>query len=159
MVFTLAPVGLRQTFNGCFSSTLINLGFKGISLCFYDVLPHLLHLSSLKSGVYLLLRPLLVKTGPKHACQFWSTSHPPGSTYPLSHVCRPLAPDAVDGCQDAVAGLHRVEDGALHGSVAGAAHGEGHAVPRLEHVLDAALDVAHDLGDESRRSGFIGRLR
>lgn len=138
-------------FNGCFSSTLINLDFKGIFQCFYDVLPRLLHLSSLKSGVYSLLHPLLVKTGPKHAWQFWSASHPPSSTYPLSHVRRPLAPDAVDGHKDAVPCFHRVEDGALHGGVAGAAHGEGHAVPRLEHVLDAALDVAHDLGDESRR--------
>lgn len=95
-------------------------------------------------GSVLYVAPCCCKWA-SHTLTVWAFTSHPRLTDPLCHVSGPLAPDAVDGHQDAVSGLYGVKDGALHGGVAGAADGEGHVVACLEHVLDAALNIIHDL--------------
>lgn len=68
-----------------------------------------------------------------------------GRTHSLRDLCHALPPDSVDGNEHALSRLHRVEHRALHGRVAGAAHGDGHVVLCLKGVLDALFDVVHDL--------------
>lgn len=133
MVFTLAPDG--------FTHTVWDYVLKPTLAC-----------DASKSFMY--VAPCCC-TRASHTLSVWAPE--PRLTGPLGHVSSPLAPDAVDGRQDAVPGLHRVEDGALHGGVAGATDSQGHVVARLEHVLDTAFDVIHYL--RHRATMFTGTSR
>lgn len=75
-------------------------------------------------------------------------SHPPAPplTDALCDVLGPLPPDAADPDQEGVARLQQVEQGGLQGAVPRAADGQGEGIPGLEHILDALLDLVHDLG-------------
>lgn len=70
----------------------------------------------------------------------------PSLTDALPDVLGPLPPDAVDPDQEGVPRLQEVEQGGLQCAVPRATDGQREGVPGLEHVLDALLDLVHDLG-------------
>lgn len=93
---------------------------------------------------------------------FYARKRASRPTASLRYFCHPLSPDAVDGYEHALSGLHRVENRTLHSSVAGATHGNGHVVLCLKSVPDPFFDIIHYLRNthtkklETRVPNFIG---
>lgn len=77
-----------------------------------------------------------------------------GPTASLSYFCNSLSPDAVDGNEHALSGLHRVEHSTLHSSVAGATHWNGHVVLCLKGVPDPFFDFIHDLRNTHPQTSY-----